>query len=192
MAVKLRLRRMGRKKKPFYRIVAADSRSPRDGRFIEEIGYYNPLTDPMTIEVKQDRALYWLGQGAIPSDTVKNLFTRKGLNMRFDLMRRGVDEAKIEAEMQQWAANQADKQQKLELQKEAELKKAAAAKKAEEEAANKAEEEAAKAAEEEARKAEEAAAAEAEAKAEAETADAEEADTAAEDSGEEAEASAKE
>lgn len=192
MAVKLRLRRMGRKKKPFYRIVAADSRSPRDGRFIEEIGYYNPLTDPMTIEVKQDRALYWLGQGAIPSDTVKNLFTRKGLNMRFDLMRRGVDEAKIDAEMQQWAAGQADKQQKLELQKEAELKKAAAAKKAEEEAAKKAEEEAAKAAEEEARKAEEAAAAEAKAKAEAETADAEKADTAADDSGDEAEASAKE
>lgn len=57
MAVKLRLRRMGRKKRPFYRIVAADSRAPRDGRFIEELGYYNPLSEPMTIEVQEDRAL---------------------------------------------------------------------------------------------------------------------------------------
>lgn len=78
MAVKLRLKRMGRKKRPFYRIVATDSRSPRNGRFIEELGYYNPLTDPMTIVVKEDRAMYWLQHGAVPSDTVKSLLKREG------------------------------------------------------------------------------------------------------------------
>jgi small subunit ribosomal protein S16 len=60
LAVKLRLRRLGRKKRPFYRIVAADSRSPRDGRFIEEIGHYNPLTDPESVDVKVERVMYWL------------------------------------------------------------------------------------------------------------------------------------
>ena len=87
MAVKLRLRRMGRKKKPYYRIIAADSRSPRDGRFIEEIGVYNPISEPATIEVKQDRALYWLSQGAIPTETVNSLFRKTGINLRFDLKR---------------------------------------------------------------------------------------------------------
>ena len=96
MAVKLRLKRMGRKKRPFYRIVAADSRSPRDGRFIEEIGYYNPLTDPSIVEVKEDRALYWLSVGAIPSDTVKNLLRDKGVTLRHDLQKRGVTEEKLE------------------------------------------------------------------------------------------------
>jgi len=67
---------MGAKKKPFYRIVVADSRSPRDGRFIEEIGYYNPMTDPITIEVDADKAKDWLSKGAQPSDTVKALFAK--------------------------------------------------------------------------------------------------------------------
>ncbi len=122
MAVKLRLRRMGRKKRPFYRIVAADARSPRDGRFIEEIGYYNPLTDPMTVEVKEDRALYWLSQGAIPSDTVKNLLSKKGLIIRYDLMKRGLPEDKIEEEMKKWELIQAEKQKRTEALKAAEAK----------------------------------------------------------------------
>ena len=71
--VKIRLRRMGAKKSPFYRIVVADSRSPRDGRFIEEIGTYNPLTDPSEIKVNLERAKYWMSNGAQPTDTVKSL-----------------------------------------------------------------------------------------------------------------------
>ena len=71
MAVKLRLRRMGRKKRPYYRIVATDSRMPRDGRFLETVGTYDPLETPHKIELKEDRIYYWLGNGAQPSQTVK-------------------------------------------------------------------------------------------------------------------------
>lgn len=79
MAVKIRLRRMGAKKKPFYRVVVADSRMPRDGRFIEEIGYYNPLTDPAEIKINQEKATDWLKKGAIPTDTVRYLFKTIGI-----------------------------------------------------------------------------------------------------------------
>jgi len=79
LAVRIRLKRMGAKKKPFYRIVVADSRFPRDGRFIEEIGYYNPTTKPTTFQVDQEKALQWLSRGARPSDTVKELFDKAGL-----------------------------------------------------------------------------------------------------------------
>ena len=79
MAVKIRLRRMGAKKKPFYRIIVADSRSPRDGRFIEEIGTYDPLKDPSEIRVDEEKALKWLSVGAQPTDIVKTLFKRIGL-----------------------------------------------------------------------------------------------------------------
>ena len=130
MAVKLRLKRQGRKKRPFYRIVAADSRSPRDGRYIEEIGYYNPLTDPSIVEVKEDRALYWLSQGAIPSDTVKNLLRDQGITLRFDLQKRGVSEEKLEEEMKKWEALQSTKLQRVAAKKASEAK-AKEAKKAE-------------------------------------------------------------
>ncbi len=80
MAVRIRLKRMGAKKKPFYRIVVADSRYPRDGRFIEEIGYYNPTTKPTTFEVDQEKVQQWIAKGAKPSDTVKALLERAGLN----------------------------------------------------------------------------------------------------------------
>ena len=76
MAVKIRLNRMGAKKAPFYRIVVSDSRSPRDGRFIEEIGTYNPLKDPGEIVVDKERAAYWIGCGAQPSDTVRALLKK--------------------------------------------------------------------------------------------------------------------
>ncbi len=79
MAVRIRLKRMGAKKRPFYRIVVADSRFPRDGRFIEEIGIYNPTTDPSTLEVNQEKAADWLQKGAKPSETVKSLFKRAGI-----------------------------------------------------------------------------------------------------------------
>ena len=78
MAVTIRLKRMGMKKKPFYRVVIADGRSPRDGRFIEEIGYYNPMTQPAEIKVDNERAKYWLGVGAQPTDTVRVLLKKTG------------------------------------------------------------------------------------------------------------------
>lgn len=77
--VKIRLRRMGAKKKPFYRIVVADSRSPRDGRFIEEIGYYDPLKDPAVIKINEERAQDWLKKGVQLSDTVRALFNKAGV-----------------------------------------------------------------------------------------------------------------
>lgn len=80
MAVRIRLKRMGAKKRPFYRIVVADSRSPRDGRFIEEIGYYNPTTKPTTFEVDAEKVRQWMSKGAKPSDTVKVLLEKAGLN----------------------------------------------------------------------------------------------------------------
>lgn len=80
MAVKIRLKRMGAKKAPFYRVVVADSRSPRDGRFIEEIGYYNPTTEPTTIKIDEEKAVQWVKNGAQPSDIVKRLFTKAGIN----------------------------------------------------------------------------------------------------------------
>ena len=83
MAVKLRLKRMGSKQKPFYRIVAADARSPRDGRFIETVGTYNPLKNPTEIKVDEEKALTWLNNGAQPSDTVRNLLSQKGIMQKF-------------------------------------------------------------------------------------------------------------
>ncbi|MCL6452995.1 MAG: 30S ribosomal protein S16 [Alicyclobacillus sp.] len=83
MAVKIRLKRMGAKKAPFYRLVVAESRSPRDGRFVEEIGIYNPLTDPAKINIDEERALAWLHNGAQPSDTVRNLFHQAGILKKF-------------------------------------------------------------------------------------------------------------
>ena len=77
--VKIRLKRMGAHKKPFYRVVVADSRSPRDGRFIEEIRYYNPMTEPATISIDEEKAKKWLGNGAQPTDTVKFLFKKNGI-----------------------------------------------------------------------------------------------------------------
>ena len=79
MAVKIRLRRMGAKKAPFYRIVVADSRYPRDGRFIEEIGYYNPLEEPVVVKIDEEKAKKWMANGAQPTDTVKYLFKKNGL-----------------------------------------------------------------------------------------------------------------
>ena len=77
--VKIRLKRMGAHKKPFYRIVVADVRSPRDGRFIDEIGYYNPMTEPKEIKINEELAQKWLSNGAQPTDTVKTLFKKSGI-----------------------------------------------------------------------------------------------------------------
>ena len=79
MAVKIRLRRMGAKKAPFYRVVVADSRFPRDGRFIEEIGYYNPISNPVEIKIDADKAKTWIQNGAQPTETVKALLKKNGI-----------------------------------------------------------------------------------------------------------------
>ena len=83
MAVKIRLKRIGAKKSPFYRIVVADSRSPRDGRQIETVGTYNPLTKPAEVKIDEELALKWLQNGAQPSDTVRNLFSEQGIMEKF-------------------------------------------------------------------------------------------------------------
>ena len=114
MSVRLRLRRLGRKKKPFYRIVAADQRSPRDGRFIEVLGYYNPLEVPHKIELKEDRVLYWLDKGAQPSDTVRSLLRQKGIWLKLDLRKRGVEQDKIEEEFKKWELLQIERRKRVE------------------------------------------------------------------------------
>ena len=83
MAVKIRLKRMGSKKSPFYRVVVADSRSPRDGSFIETIGTYNPLLNPAEVSINEELALQWLANGAQPSDTVRNLLSQQGIMKKF-------------------------------------------------------------------------------------------------------------
>ncbi len=102
MAVKLRLRRMGKKKQPVYKVVAADARSPRDGKFIEAIGLYNPKTDPATVDIKEARAIYWLGVGAQPTDTVKNLLSHQGIILKRELMKQGLSEEQITLKMDEW------------------------------------------------------------------------------------------
>ena len=89
MAVKMRLKRMGAKKAPFYRIVVADSRSPRDGKFIELVGTYNPLTKPAEIKVNEELALEWLRKGAVPTDTVRNLLSEAGIMKKYHDSKKG-------------------------------------------------------------------------------------------------------
>lgn len=89
MAVKIRLKRMGAKKDPFYRFVVSDSRSPRDGRFIEEIGYYNPAAEPAVLKIEEEKALGWIQNGAQPSDTVRALFSQAGLYKKLEEARNG-------------------------------------------------------------------------------------------------------
>ncbi|MFT8319469.1 MAG: 30S ribosomal protein S16 [Bacillus sp. (in: firmicutes)] len=89
MAVKIRLKRMGAKKSPFYRIVVADSRSPRDGRFIETVGTYNPVAEPAIVDINEEKVLQWLQTGAKPSDTVRNLFSNQGIMEKFHNIKNG-------------------------------------------------------------------------------------------------------
>ncbi|MBU0704701.1 MAG: 30S ribosomal protein S16 [Chloroflexi bacterium] len=100
MMVKIRLRRVGAKKQPSYRVVVTDSRSPRDGRFIEVIGFHNPRTKPETMEIKEDRALHWLNVGAQPTDAVARLLKKLGTMARFERLKQGepLEELLAEAE----------------------------------------------------------------------------------------------
>ena len=86
--VKIRLRRMGAKKRPFYRLVVADARSPRDGRFIEQLGYYDPLTEPATVKIDEEKVARWLAQGAQPSEAARTLLKREGVLERYAATRK--------------------------------------------------------------------------------------------------------
>ncbi|HLF13387.1 MAG TPA: 30S ribosomal protein S16, partial [Bacteroidota bacterium] len=107
--VRLRLWRGGKKKQPIYRIVAADSRAARNGKYIEAIGQYNPGEHPVVIVVQEDRLFHWLKRGAQPSDTVRSLLQRKGLWLRWGLMKKGADEETIAAGFERWQGMQEDK-----------------------------------------------------------------------------------
>ena len=115
MAVKIRLTRMGAKKKPVYRIVASDSRRPRDGQYIELVGTYNPLTTPATVNIQEEVAMKWLKNGAEPTDTVRNLFSEAGIMKKF-------------AESKGTKAKKEVKEEKKAAPKKAETKKAPAKK----------------------------------------------------------------
>lgn len=164
--VKIRLQRRGRKKLPIYKLVAADARYPRDGRFIEALGNYEPLRTPTHIEINEERALYWLQVGAQPTDTARSLLSETGVMLRFHLLRKGKSEAEIAEEMDKW--RQAKEARRVNVVSKKQLR---SRRKAEAEAKAKAEEEK-KAASEASAKAEEEkkAANEASAKAEAEKA----------------------
>jgi len=134
LAVKLRLKRMGRRKRPFYRIVAIDSRKRRDGAEIERLGWYDPLKVENTIELKLDRIIHWLNEGAQTSETVDNIFKENGLKYRLHLMKEGKNEDEIEALISDWQNNQEQKRIKVLEQKEAKKLAASKAKIAEVEA----------------------------------------------------------
>ncbi|GMU86151.1 MAG: hypothetical protein AMXMBFR48_13930 [Ignavibacteriales bacterium] len=102
MAVKLRLRRMGKKRQPYYKLVAADSRSPRDGKFLEAVGIYNPMTQPHQLDISEEAAIKWLQNGAQPTDTVKSLLSQKGIMLKYDLLKRGLTAEAVETEVANW------------------------------------------------------------------------------------------
>ena len=136
MATKIRLQRGGRKSYAFYSIVIADARAPRDGRFTEKIGTYNPNTNPATVDLNFDRALYWIETGAQPTDTVRNILSREGVmlikHLRGGVKKGAFDEATAQKKFDAWKA---DKQKGLEkiAAEEAKAKKDAAAKALDEE-----------------------------------------------------------
>lgn len=126
MATKIRLQRHGRKGYPFYRIVIADSRAPRDGKFIERIGTYNPNTHPATIDLMFDRALYWLNTGAQPTDTVRNILSREGVLLRKHLeggVKKGAfDQAEADRRFEAWKAKKEQAMQEVKTRDDAKLK----------------------------------------------------------------------
>ncbi len=130
MAVRLRLRRVGRKKSPIYKVVAADKRSPRDGRFIESVGQYEPLRKENTVEFNEERVMYWLKNGAQPSATVQNLLRSQGLWLKWSLLKKGADESTITEQLEKFSMQRAERDQRAK-EKSAEKKKDKAAAEAE-------------------------------------------------------------
>ena len=115
MAVKIRMRRQGRRNRPFYRIVIIDSRKRRDGKPIEELGWYNPIQQiEKNYEIDSERIMYWINEGAQPSNTVKNLLKREGILLRIHLIKQGLNEKDIEYEIQKW---EMDKEERLKNKK---------------------------------------------------------------------------
>jgi small subunit ribosomal protein S16 len=117
LAVRLRLRRIGKKKMPIYQIVAADSRSARTGKILDVVGRYEPLKDPLLVSAKEDRVMLWLKNGALPTDTVRSLFRRSGLWLKWNLTRKGLGEAAIATEMEKWQMMQVEKRQREQARK---------------------------------------------------------------------------
>lgn len=136
MATRLRLQRHGRKGYAFYSIVCADARAPRDGRFIEKLGTYNPNTNPATVDLNFDRALYWLEVGAQPTDTVRNILSREGVllmkHLKGGVKKGAFDEKALQEKFDAWKADR-DKKVAAVVAKEADAKKARAAARLEEE-----------------------------------------------------------
>ena len=108
MATKIRLKRIGRRNRPFYRMVAMDSRNRRDGAAIEELGWYNPIDSNHSYDLKDERILHWLGEGAQPTDAAKKLLRRAGLSHRWHLMQQGMEGSDLEKEMKKWELNRED------------------------------------------------------------------------------------
>ncbi len=123
MAVKIRLRRMGRKKQPFYRIVAIDSRARRDGEYLEKIGHYNPLLNPAEVLIDRALAFKWLYNGAQLSDTVRNLFQDEGIMMEWDLRKRKLSDDQVAKEMETWQSQQEDRKRREEAKAAMEKRK---------------------------------------------------------------------
>jgi len=135
LAVKIRLKKMGSKKRPFYRVVAADSRFPRDGRFLEIVGYYNPMLEPAEIKIDEDKLYKWLDDGAKPTGNAANVLKEAGLLERWRLLRAGVKIAELDATIEERRAKQpSPKPRKRKLSKKAQAAKAAEEKAAEEKA----------------------------------------------------------
>ncbi|HWQ82074.1 MAG TPA: 30S ribosomal protein S16 [Ignavibacteria bacterium] len=130
--VKLRLKRMGKKKAPLYKIVAADSRSPRDGRFIESVGNYNPHAEPAQVVLKEERVIHWLTKGAKPTETVRNLLRREGLIMKMRLLKSKASEEKVSEKMQQFIDDKANKLERAKARKLRQKENRAQKKKSEE------------------------------------------------------------
>lgn len=157
MAVKIRLRRMGSKKRPFYRIIATDSRNPRDGRFIETLGYYNPMTEPAVVNIKEDLVYKWMERGAVPSGNTERILRNAGVMKKWSLLKKGVSREDLDVKYEELKSaetppmsaeeresKEAAQKAKIEADTEAAAKaEAEAAAKVEAEAAAKAETEAA-------------------------------------------------
>ena len=137
MATKIRLKRIGRRNRPFYRLVIMDARNRRDGAAIEEVGWYNPTAKDEMYSLKEDRILYWLEEGAQPTDTAHDILRTAGLAHKWHLMKQGLDEIAVEKEMKKWALEREDVLERRRQRAEAKVaeKKAASGKKAAETAA---------------------------------------------------------
>jgi len=105
LATKIRLKRVGRRNRPFYRLIVIDSRKKRDGAAIEQVGWYNPISSDNSYEINDERIIHWLGEGAIPSEAVKKIMRQEGLSLRWHLLQQGTDEKEIEKEMKKWEMN---------------------------------------------------------------------------------------